>query len=212
MHCKETQDFGENKNGSYAAGGLKGHTGYDESCGFGSTILSYKNGLVYKVVDDKRPANDGSGFWAVFMLVEENGEWSEWSYGHCSEIFVQEGQRILAGDPIAREGNRGEVYAGGVRITLAMQAAGDKRGSHRHVQKRLLERIKDDSNPRGRFITEWSPSVAGAYKDSEGYLYRIKNWDNGYNGCVPPFIKNKLTYLQIALDLSNKLLRLMTGK
>lgn len=210
MHCRETQGFGQNANSSYAGYGFKGHTGYDESCGYGSTIVAYKTGIVYKIIDDQHPANDGSGYWAVCMLVWENGEWSEWQYGHCSEILVKEGQWVLAGDDIAKEGNRGRVFAGGREITLAMQKAGDKRGSHRHIQKRPVERV-DSNESRGQYLTAWSPGIPSAYRDVEGFYYKVKYPNNGYAGCVPPFKKTKLEMTTFLLDLAKKLLKMVRG-
>ena len=70
--CKITQPFGANALTTYAQGGLKGHTGIDNSCGYGTPIYSYyDNEYVYKVLTKENPANDGSGFTGVFTLVEQ---------------------------------------------------------------------------------------------------------------------------------------------
>lgn len=174
MICVEGQKFGENLNGSYVAGGLKGHSGLDFSCGFGSPIISPFDGYVYKVLTPKRPASDG--FTGVFMLVDNGIESFEWLVGHCDPT-VAPGMNIKKGDVLGTEANHGTVYSGNIRITLAMQAAGDQRGHHRHDQKRPYMRTKN--------LTGVSLSIEdGMYYD--GYYYQVWDYYNGYNGCIDP--------------------------
>ena len=71
------------------------------------------------------------------------------------------------------------VYSGGQLITLAMQARGDRRGSHRHVQKRPV-RPSRFVHGNNRFLM----TAKGYYQDSEGNYYETVNPRNGYNGCV----------------------------
>ena len=57
-----------------------------------------------------------------------------------------------------------------------MQKAGDRRGSHRHAQKRPVLRVTN-----GRNLLR---NAEGVYRDSEGYAYQVAMPDNGYKGCV----------------------------
>lgn len=133
--CAIGQGFGGNATATYKEGGLLGHTGIDHSCGFGSEIKScFDTEYVYKVLTKENPANDGSGFTGVFTIVDNGIETFEFLYGHCNPS-VKVGQILTKGTVLGTEANNGEVYQGGVRITLAMQKAGDQRGTHRHDQK-----------------------------------------------------------------------------
>jgi hypothetical protein len=69
--------------------------------------------------------------------------------------------------------NHGVVYDKGVLITLAIQSAGDHRGSHRHYQKRpVVKTAQLDS--RQVLATQFGP-----YRDPEGFYYRVYDYDNG---------------------------------
>lgn len=177
--CQVTQPFEGNATSAYKNSGLKGHSGIDSSCGFGSDIFSYwDKEYVYKVLTKEFPANDGSGFTGVFTLVEKDGVIFEFLYGHCNPEPGLLGKTITKGTKIGTEANNGEVYSGGVRITLEMQKNGDTRGSHRHDQARLLRK---DANlqPNTRYIT----SLGGDAFYKDGFFYAIPTFDNGYNGC-----------------------------
>ena len=177
--CSFAQAFAANANDSYALGGLKGHTGVDWHCGFGTDILSDFDGYVYKVLTPALPANDGSGFTGVFMIVNDGIELFEWLVGHCNPT-VTEGMYVRKGDKIGTEANHGTVFEGGVQITLAMQQAGDQRGAHRHYQKRPVVKSKTTT---GQCLTNHQ---GGAYYD--GNYYNIPWYSNGFNGCVDPTI------------------------
>lgn len=171
--CVEGQGFGQNANPSYHTDGLIGHTGIDVACGYGSPIQALCDGYVYSLFPIDHPASDG--YTAVFTLVTTPLETFEFSYGHVSEIDCSIGQSVRAGQVIAKEGNHGTVYSGNILITLAMQAAGDQRGHHRHYQKRPV--IKT-SLIRGEVLQD----AKGPYND--GSYYQIYDYDNGFNGCI----------------------------
>jgi Putative peptidoglycan binding domain/Peptidase family M23 len=194
-NCVEGQGFGQNFNPSYHAGGLLGHTGRDVNCGYGTPIGSLCDGYVYSTFPIEHPASDG--YTAVFTLVETPLELFEMSYGHVSHIDCFIGQHVHKGDVLAKEGNHGTVYVGNILITLAMQAAGDQRGSHRHYQKRLLKKVRR-TDPTKRYLQ----TAEGLYYD--GFYYEILNYDNGFNGCVdwtaPLFIR-LLTLLSKGYDV-----------
>lgn len=179
LSCKETQKFGANATDTYSKGGLKGHSGVDSSCGFGSPILSYwDNEYVYKVLTKENPSADGSGFTGVFTIVEHNGIVFEFLYGHCNPAPNLLGKIISRGALVGTEANNGEVYSGGVRITLDMQRNGDTRGSHRHDQARLLK--KESSVRPG---VPYLSSLGGGIFHKDGYFYAMVDIDNGFKGC-----------------------------
>ena len=176
--CKTTQPFGGNATATYKAGGLLGHTGIDNSCGYGTSIKSYwDKEYVYKVLDVNNPANDGSGFTGVFTIVEQDGKCFEFLYGHCNPS-VTVGQTITKGTIIGTEANNGEVYSNGVSITLAMQKAGDTRGTHRHDQARLLKKV-DVFDPTLKYIS----APTGEAFSRDGVWYSTPDHNNGYSGC-----------------------------
>ena len=184
LQCNFGQGFGGNAVESYKAGGLLGHTGVDNFCGYGTPIKCYHNkAYVYKVLNKQNPANDGTGFTGVFTIVDNGIEVFEFLYGHCDPT-VTIGQTLKLGEALGTEANNGEVYAGTsltgyTRITLDMQKAGDTRGAHRHDQKRILKKTK--TIEQGQYLTALG---GGLYQDNDGYYYKIPYWTNGYNGCV----------------------------
>lgn len=190
-----TQNFGDNANPLYSSAGYKGHTGTDVVVGYGTPIHAYFPMKVYKVLTVDHPANDGTGFTGVFGIVDTPLETFEILYGHCDPT-VKEGDMINVGDVIGTEANHGEIYSNGIQITLAMQKAGDHRGSHRHIQKRPV--YKDS-------VKKYAGLYLSAYGDGneayfDGNYYEYVNWLNGYNGCVnvtlPLFIRD-LRYIPL---------------
>lgn len=176
--CTIGQCFGQNYNPSYHAGGLKGHTGIDEACGYGTRIKALASGIVISEFPVENPASDG--YTAVFTLCRTPLETFELSYGHVSKILSKIGDYVIAGvTEVAEEGNHGTVYAGNIQITPAMQRAGDRRGSHRHYQKRPTVAV-------GKVIAgeKILQTVQGTYRDDDGNYHWVPMYDNGFNGCV----------------------------
>lgn len=186
--CYEAQGFAQNYNPAYHAGGLLGHTGVDVHCGWGSPIYSIVAGEVISTFAVERPASDG--FTAIFILVKTPLEYFEWCIGHVSEINVKIGDQVKVGDLIGKEGNYGTVYSGNRLITLAEQRAGNHEGAHRHYQKRPVVRVtrpqsfKVGESYLQQVLTYDTHVEAHIYTDAEGMMYRIYDYQNGYNGCV----------------------------
>lgn len=189
MQCTKSQGFGTNPNGIYSTPplNLKGHPGIDIVCGWGSAIewpIVGGKSTIYKFIDKSQPSNDGTGYHALFAIVERDGEVFEFSVGH-PEIIQKKTGEISTGEVVASEGNRGIVYVNGVKITKEMQDAGDRRGSHRHWQKRIIKKtLSDDEN--GAYLTIYSPSGITKFQDADGYFYYTPMliYRNGFNGCV----------------------------
>lgn len=143
--CILNQGFAENANGAYKD--YLGHPGIDSACGYGSEIVSPVSGEVCAVYSDEKPAADG--YVAVYVLVRTKLETFEFNVGHCSKTLVTLGQKVIRDlTVIGKEGNRGLVFAGNVQITVAMQKAGDIRGSHRHNQKRPVIEVAKRSSKK----------------------------------------------------------------
>jgi hypothetical protein len=175
-NCTEAQGFALNYNPLYHSGGLLGHTGVDVNCGYGTPIASLTSGMVYSTFPIEHPASDG--YTAVFVLTETPLEVFEMSYGHVSEIDCSIGQIVQVGDIIAKEGNHGIVYVGNTLITLAMQAAGNHDGHHRHYQKRVLKKVAR-TVPGKRYLQ----TAQGLYY-ANGFYYEYYDQDNGFASCV----------------------------
>lgn len=177
--CVQGQSFASNPARYAAIGTPGGHPGIDRSCGYGSPVYSPVSGIVYSMHTPSRPASDG--YTAVYLLCRTKLEWFEFAIGHLSEISVQIGQQVAVGDLIGKEGNKGIVYSGGVRITLAMQAAGNRDGSHRHYQKRVVNRVL-----RPSWLVPSLRTARGPYTDTEGYRYQWALPNNRLASCVNP--------------------------
>jgi murein DD-endopeptidase MepM/ murein hydrolase activator NlpD len=74
------------------------HLGIDIANAIGTPIYAFTDGVV-----EKAGAASGFGLWVV--LRHPDGTHSV--YGHVNRMFVQEGQRVQAGEQIAEVGNRG---------------------------------------------------------------------------------------------------------
>jgi hypothetical protein len=193
--CFEGQGFGKNYNPLYRDGGDLGHPGVDVECGYASPINPLARGFVYSMYTPDHPANDG--YTAVFTVCETPLEVFEMSYGHVSEIDCKTGDYVTPQDIIAKEGNHGPVYSGNTQITLAMQAAGDHRGHHRHYQKRPL--IKT-SQLRGVGLQ----TANGTYRDAMGNYYQVYAPYNGFRGCIDwtaPMFPRDLGFLAVGYDV-----------
>jgi len=171
-------------------GGLNsgsGHSGVDEVHGYGSPVYALKKGFVYKILDAEHPANDGSGYWGVFIISGDGG-WCEWQIGHLSEITCKVGDQVEPWTVIGKEGNRGQVTYNGQIITKAMQDAGNKNGSHRHWNKKPLNRLSyaEYDVARGEFLTAFSFGSPSAFRESGGWYYQVQAPDNGVRGAVDP--------------------------
>lgn len=94
---KVTSEFGYRKNPT--GPGYDGHTGLDMGVPLGTSVHAIKGGTVLFV----RYKQTGYGY---HVAIDHGGGFVT-MYAHCSEILVTEGQRVEAGDVIARSGSTG---------------------------------------------------------------------------------------------------------
>jgi hypothetical protein len=174
--CSVAQKFGDNATLEYAEDGLRGHPGWDISCGYGSVIEAAFPMTIYSIIGTDSPLLGPEGYTQVGAIVETPLETFEWIIGHCDPT-CQMGA-VAKGTPIATEANHGPVYSGNTPITLAMQQAGDHRGSHRHYQKRPVIKVPNTS-AGGTYLNAY-----GYYKDAQGNYFEVYMPFNGFNGCV----------------------------
>lgn len=184
-----SQYFGQNANPSYKKAGKLGHTGIDSHKGYGSKVRLDNTGHVYKIYR----AGDLSSNWAgIYLITPYKDHYMEVCIGHLSEVFHLEGQVVPEGALIGKEGNKGLVYQGGIKITPEMQRAGDRRGSHRHENYRPVKKVREKKKDK-HYLRD---SKGNHYKDGAGYFYEILHNDNGYKGCVDPmFFKHEDTLM-----------------
>lgn len=171
--CPLQQGFGESP-ATYTP--LKGHPGRDTACGYGSVVLSPVKGVVYSMYTPDKPANDG--YTAVYILCRTKLETFEFSIGHLSKIYVKVGDTVEVGTPLGEEGNKGYVFAGNKRITLDMQRAGNKEGSHRHNQKRVVMEVITP----GKLTC--LRTAKGYYRSPETNNYYARALSNGFASCT----------------------------
>jgi hypothetical protein len=173
--CVLAQGFGGHANPLYPPAG---HPGIDIHCGYGTPVHSLYDGIVTLVW---QPYTTSDGFTAVNILVDNGIECFEWQIGHLTPC-VNEGDAIHKGDVIGYEANHGPVYSGNRLITIAEQKAGNQEGAHRHCQMRPAMPVK----PSDGYLLQ--KSNGGPYRDQGGFYYQIFNYNNGFNGCVDPFL------------------------
>jgi murein DD-endopeptidase MepM/ murein hydrolase activator NlpD len=164
------------------------HTGVDYRNGYGSPVYSDNYGWVYKINTTEQSPSGWAGVY--YICPDEKEGFVEVCQGHLSEIYVKVGDVVREGQMIGREGNKGEVYSGGTRITKEMQMAGDKRGSHVHEQFRPVRRVSKPSQGKHYLNGESKHGYTdkdGRYRDKKGMYYEIKYQDNGTKGCINPY-------------------------
>lgn len=168
------QKFGDNATAEYAIDGLKGHPGWDIHCGYGTPIEAPFDMVIYSIIGTDSQLLGPEGYTQVGAIVETPLETFEWIIGHCDPACKL--GPVSKGTVIATEANHGPVYSGSTRITLAMQQQGDKRGAHRHYQKRPVVKVPNTSG--GTYLNGY-----GFYRDPQGNYYKVYNQTNGFNGC-----------------------------
>ena len=155
-----TQWFGENP-ALYKQFELDGHNGIDIVRPWYTPIYAVEDGLV---VDVK---NSPDGFGKHLRIISERSN-SEWTYAHNAENLVEIGQKVKAGDMIARMGNTG--------FTVSSQNAGGfwsynpYKGTHLHLGRRIVTIGK-----KSKYSWQYNPNTP---------WLGIPDYENGYKGAV----------------------------
>lgn len=177
------------------------HTGVDWTIGWAVPVRTDNAGYVYKI---HRFEETASGWQAVWLLVPEGDHFVEVCYGHLLEVHVKVGQWVKEDQVVGLEGNRGEVYSGGRRITKAMQLAGSKEGHHVHEQYRPVRAVWKVYTGR-HYLNNTDGS---RYRDKLGRYYEIIH-ENEQQGCIDPLAftvsspAEKLEAIAAALEAKN---------
>jgi len=159
-----TQWFAENP-ALYAHMGLQGHNGADLVRPHGEDMYAIEDGEVVEVKEDA----GGFGKHLRFVSDKANrrGFYHEWTYGHNSENLVKVGDKVKAGDLIARMGNTGFVVSGATPFWKSNPFA----GTHLHLGLREVKKTR---------------SNAWRYPNSKMWL-SVVNYGNGYKGAIDPY-------------------------
>jgi murein DD-endopeptidase MepM/ murein hydrolase activator NlpD len=184
-----TQYFGENP-ALYAFLDLKGHNGVDIVAPHGSPMYAVQSGTVVEVKDTP----EGYGKHLRFITASHDGVCHEWTYGHCSKIYVKQGDTVAQGQHIADMGNTGFVVSGATPFWKINPFA----GTHLHLGLREVKR-----SSKG-----WS------YPGSDIKIV-VLNHDNGYKGAIDPIyllemVNDESLHIQQQLTLIS-LLKTLVG-
>lgn len=158
-----TQWFGENVDLYSKAvcvpnqGCLQGHNGLDIVAPWGTSILAVEEGTVVEV-------KLNAGGYGKHVRILSSG--SEWTYGHLSDIIVEIGQEVKAGEKIGNMGNTGFVVSGATPYWKFNPYA----GTHLHLGKRK--------------IRHWNGIGTYNLQYAGGEKVTILNYDNGKWGSV----------------------------
>ena len=92
---------------------LRRHGGFDIIAAVGTQVRSTADGVVTKI----NKASKGMGN----SVTIDHGNGIRTIYGHLSEIYVHEGQKLKQGDVIARVGMSGTTFSGGLHYEVVRQ-------------------------------------------------------------------------------------------
>lgn len=155
------------------------HTGVDYVLGYGAPVYFDNPGYIYKVYHPQTREDNWTG---VYQLVPTKWGYMEVVMGHFLGIApgIKEGVWVEEGQLAGWEGNFGEVYQGGLRITSAMQDKGDRRGHHVHEQYRPVIGVQFVS-PNKHYLRAPEGNIAMM----DGKYLEVMH-DNNQKGCVDP--------------------------
>lgn len=172
---RRTQGFGGNVANAYAP--LLGHPADDFAFDWNENIPFIADSFVYNKLNEG--SVDPDKYTATCTIVEQGGEVDEIIYGHPNLMPVEVGKTYEVGQIAAMAGNKGLVFSSGRKITKEEKLAGSRAGTHLHLQRRPVKKV--EKTTKGKKYLE----VGGKKFKKDGFYYEIKDWDNGYNGCVP---------------------------
>ncbi|MEK7992883.1 MAG: hypothetical protein AAB403_03665 [Planctomycetota bacterium] len=174
------QRFGQNDSPTYAANGLRGHTGIDLVTSYGDTVRFAQDGRVYKFLNFNNP--DLTKYRAVCQIIDLDGtdDCYEIHYGHCTKALCGLGP-VETGDAAGLEGNIGVVTSKYRIVTTEEKLAGSTAGTHLHFQLRYCRKVTA-IDPTKQYLDDLNGKP---YFDGK-YYYFVPHYENGFNGCVDP--------------------------
>ena len=132
-----TQHFMQNPQ-NYKQFGLPAHEGVDFGIPIGTNVYACADGVVVLVKDS---GDKAYGKHVKIAHHHDDGIF-ETIYGHLDQPTVEEGDRVLAGEPIGKSGNTGNSTGPHLHLTLKLKGA-TQRG---FTQYRTTLRSLDDEN------------------------------------------------------------------
>lgn len=176
------QGFGTNAVDYNKLDGLIGHPGQDYAAPYGSPIPVVIDGSYCYATLSKNNTNL-MAYRAVCTLYEDVSGVYEIIYGHCSAISAIPGNTYWEPDTIAQVGNTGDVFVGTQEVTEASKLAGSHDGTHLHFQVRAVVKVLATSptEPGVHYLNDGNGQL-----QYNGYKYKWKYEDNGYNSCIDP--------------------------
>ncbi|MCB0209395.1 MAG: M23 family metallopeptidase [Anaerolineae bacterium] len=146
--------------GTNARGQYFWHYGIDIQAGQGTTILAVGDGVVtHADTDLVKVLGPWPDFYGQAVVIKHKESWKGLPvytlYGHVSQVLVQPGQQVKAGDPIARVGQLGVAL-----------------GPHLHLEVRVGAATYDDTRNPDLWVRpdDGFGVIAGRVVDSQGYL------------------------------------------
>lgn len=158
-----TQWFAENPK-LYAYMGLKGHNGIDIVRPYGEEMYAVEDGEVVSVKEE--PTGYGMNVRILSTRKNQNGNYNLWVYGHNSKNLVKQGDKVIAGQPVALMGNTGFVVSGNTPFWKINPYA----GTHLHIGLREVELTRSG----------WS-------YDGSQIKMQVINYENGFKGSIDPY-------------------------
>jgi murein DD-endopeptidase MepM/ murein hydrolase activator NlpD len=113
--------------GTNARGNYFWHHGIDIQVPHGAPILSIGDGIViHAAPDDLKQLGPWPDFYGQAVVIEHDRRWAGLPvytlYGHVSEVLVQPGQQVKAGDLIARVGQLGVALGPHLHLEIRVGA------------------------------------------------------------------------------------------
>jgi murein DD-endopeptidase MepM/ murein hydrolase activator NlpD len=145
----------------------KGHNGIDIVAPWGTPMYAVEDGIVCDVKTDP----SGYGMHVRFLTGDSKDKKSifhEWTYGHCSAIFVKIGDVIKAGQKIANMGNTGFVVSSANGAGFWVDGSNKYLGTHLHLGCREIK----------------YPKSGGWRYNPETPKIQVENYFNGLAGSI----------------------------
>jgi murein DD-endopeptidase MepM/ murein hydrolase activator NlpD len=139
---------------------MDGHNGIDIVRPWYSPLYAVEDGIVADV------KNSPDGYGKHLRIITDTGH--EWTYGHNALNLVEIGQKVKAGDEIAKMGNTGFVVSSHNGNGFWADGSNKWAGTHLHLGLREVEIVT-----RGGW--RYNPNTP---------MIKVKNYNNGFHGSI----------------------------